>query len=275
MHPVSGSGGGEAEISEQVIDEVVLRHWAEEQTLLGLASSTPAATFATGGLGALAVRPTVRVVVLPGDPSLLAVPVQDPAGIIPPYLTMPGGRQSPGTGLIRGTSAGYVGYPDPGKGYPWPRFIAVRWHGGIDFYLGSLGGQDADEQRDLPRLIWLRRGIAWASGAFAFQHKLVRRYSVAGPFRAIVGVAGTSGAALGDLGTGWAEPGGPGSPATPSAVEPQILLHEDLPEWPDAAGAQALALRFGARLDLAFGGSGGRHLDKGGPDAGQFRPPHF
>jgi hypothetical protein len=258
-----------------VIDEVVVRRWAEEQALLGLARDTPAATFATGGLGALAVRPTVRIVVLPGDPSLVAVPVQDPGGIIPPYLTMPGAEQSPHTGVIRGTSAGYVAYPDPGKGLPWPRFVAVRWHGGIDVYLGSLGGQEADEQRELPRLIWLRRSIAWTWGAFTFQQKVARRYSVAGPFRAIVAVAGTTGAALGDLGTGWAEPGGPGSPKTPNAVESQLLLHEDLPEWPDAAGTEALAMRFGARLDLAFGGSGQRHLDKSGPDEGRFRPPHF
>jgi hypothetical protein len=256
-------------------DEAIGRRWAREQELLGLARGTPGATFATGGLGALAVRPTVRIVVLPADPSALAVPAQDPAAIIPPYIEMPGGSTSPASGVIRGTSSGYVGYPDPGKGHPWPRYIALHSHGGVDFYLGSLGGQDADEQRELPRLIWLRRGIAWAWGAFTFQQHVARRHGIAGPFRAIIGVAGAAGAALGDLGTGWAEPGGPGSPKTPTAVEPQVLLHEDVPSWPDAAGLEALALRFGARLDLAFGGPGQRHLDKDGPEAGRFRPPHF
>jgi hypothetical protein len=43
-----------------------------------------------------------------------------------------------------------------------------------------------------------------------------------------------------------------------------VLLLENLPEWPDAAGVEAVALRFGARLDLAFGGSGERHLDRTG-----------
>lgn len=58
----------------------------------------------------------------------------------------------------------------------------------------------------------------------------------------------------------------------PTAVEPHVLLLEDLAEWPDAAGIEALALRFGPRLDLAFGGSGERHLDRTGPDTGKFRP---
>ena len=33
-----------------------------------------------------------------------------------------------------------------------------------------------------------------------------------------------------------------------------------------------LALRFGARLDLAFGGPGERHLDRAGPEQGRFNP---
>jgi len=33
-----------------------------------------------------------------------------------------------------------------------------------------------------------------------------------------------------------------------------------------------LALRFGARVDLAFGGPGERHLDRVGPETGRFTP---
>lgn len=35
---------------------------------------------------------------------------------------------------------------------------------------------------------------------------------------------------------------------------------EDLETWPDEKGVEELALRFGARIDLAFGGNGTRHL---------------
>lgn len=187
---------------------------------------------------------------------------------------MPGG-QLPGLGTVRGTSSGYVAYPDPGRGIPWPRFAAVHWHGGVDLYLGELGGQYGDQSRNLRRLIWLRRTVAWAWGAFGFQRRVIRRFDVGGPFRAIVGVADTSAAGLGDLGTGWAEPGGPGSPGAPVAVDKQILLCEDFDEWPDVSGIEALAMRFGSRLDLAFGGAGDRHLDQAGAQAGTFRLPQF
>ncbi len=256
-------------------DEMTQRRWDTEQALLGLARDTSRAAFAAGGLGTVAVAPTVRIVVLPGDPAAIALPAQDPQAVIPPVISVPGGGQLPGADTVRGTSSGYVRFPDPGKGRPWPRFVAVHWHGGVDFHLGELGGRDASSAHDLPRLIWLRRTVAWTWGAFGFQHKIIRRYAVGGPFRAVVAVADTAAAGLGDLGTGWAEPGGPGSPTAPAAVDQQVLLQEDLAEWPDAEGIKELALRFGARLDLAFGGPGDRHLDKTGPDAGEFRPPQF
>ena len=275
-HAVGGRHrGGEAEITGQVGDELIWRRWEHEQILLGLAESTPRAAFATGGLGALAVPPTVRIVVLPGDPASVTLPALDPKSVIPPFISLPGGVQLPRIGTIRGTSNGYVGFPDPGKGKPWPRFLAVHWHGGVDCYLGRLGGQDPGPGRDLPRLIWLRRTVGWAWGAFVFQQRLNRRYGVTGPFRVLLGVADTETAVLADVGTGWAEPEGPGSPNAPAAVDKQVLLHEDLAQWPDAAGVQALAMRFGARLDIAFGGPGDRYLDREGPDAGRFRPPQF
>ncbi len=96
---------------------------------------------------------------------------------------------------------------------------------------------------------------------------MVGRFAVGGPFRAIVAVAHASGASLRMFGAGWPEPG-----SQSTGVEQHVLLQEDLAEWPDAAGVEALALRFGARLDLAFGGPGERHLDQTGQDAGKFRP---
>lgn len=80
------------------------------------------------------------------------------------------------------------------------------------------------------------------------------------------------GATLGTLGAGWAEPGSAGLFGLPTAIEPRVLLLEDLPAWPDEKGAMEQALRFGARLDLAFGGPGKRHLDHAGPEQGEVQP---
>ncbi len=51
---------------------------AWEQDLLGLARDTPVGQFATGGLAALAVDPTVRIAVSPGDASAHPIPAQEP-----------------------------------------------------------------------------------------------------------------------------------------------------------------------------------------------------
>lgn len=62
------------------------------------------------------------------------------------------------------------------------------------------------------------------------------RYAVAGPFRVIVGVAGAAGAVPGNFGTGWPEPATLGGWDLLVAVEPRVLLVEDLPQWPDEQG---------------------------------------
>ena len=88
----------------------------------------------------------------------------------------------------------------------------------------------------------------------------------------MLGVADTAGAVLGNLGAGWPEPGPASLFGVPTAIEPRGLLVEDLAEWPDEKGVEELALRFGARVDLAFGGSGQRHLNRAGQETGRFNP---
>jgi hypothetical protein len=186
--------------------------------------------------------------------------------VIPQLTTLPGGEQLPHLGTVRGTSSGYVGYSYAGEDGLWRSFAAVHWHGGVDFFLGDQGGQELNVHlAPRRRVVYLRPTVTWARGAFDLQRQLVERFTIAGPFRAILGVARTAGAALTNLGAGWAEPGASGFWDAPTAVEQRVLLLEDVSEWPDAPGVESLALRFGTRLDLAFGGSGDRHLDRAGP----------
>jgi len=247
--------------------------WERAQALLGLAWDTPDEGFAVGGLAALAVPPTVRIVVLPGDPCAVAISPQNPVAVIPQPVAAPDGRCLPDFENVRGTSSGYVAVPYSGEDGLWRSFVAVGWHGGVDFFLGTEGGHE----RDLPhgsrlRVVYLQKTVSWIWAAFDFQRRMVERFTVGGPFRAIVAVAHTSGACLSSFGVGWNEPGRSGFWDQPTAVDQHVLLLEDLADWPDAAGVEALVLRFGARLDLAFGGSGERHLDRAGPDTGKFMP---
>ncbi len=250
--------------------DAVERRWEREQALLGLAREAPEEEFARGGLAAFAVDSAVRIVVLPGDPSAQLVLAETPETVIPKVITLPFGGQLPLHETVRGTSSGYVGFTTGNDGR-WKSFDAVHWHGGVDVFLGAEGGRTWEVSPGSPRrVIFLRRCTGWAWGAFDLQRQMVERYKITGPFRAIFGIADTAGAVLGNVGAGWAEPGSPGVWDLPTAIEPHVLLQEDLAEWPDEKGVEELALRFGARVDLAFGGPGQRHLDRAGPEAGRF-----
>ncbi len=50
------------------------------------------------------------------------------------------------------------------------------------------------------------------------------------------------GAALGNVGAGGAEPASPGGWDLPTAIEPRVLLVEDLAQWPDEKGVEEMAL---------------------------------
>jgi hypothetical protein len=92
-----------------VDDDALNGLWMREQALLGLDRITSDEEFARGGLGAFAADPTVRIAVLPGDPSSQPVPAEKPEAVIPKTMTV-GGRQLAYHGIVRGTSSGYVGY---------------------------------------------------------------------------------------------------------------------------------------------------------------------
>ena len=257
---------------EAVDDDTAKRRWEKEQALIGLARDTPDEEFARGGLAALAVYPTVRIVVLPGDPSSQAMPAQEPTTVVPKVITLPDGRQFPYHGAVRGTSSGYVGYTTGDDGR-WQNFAALHWHGGVDFFLGTEGGRDWEyPSGSRGRVYFLQKCVGRAWAAFDLQRRMAEQFEIAGPFRAILAIANTTGAVLGYLGAGWPEPGSASLFGQPNAIEPRVLLVEDLDEWPDEKGVKELALRFGARVDLVFGGPGERHLDHAGPEAGRFNP---
>jgi hypothetical protein len=259
------------ERGEAMDNDVAKCRWERAQALLGLARDTPDRDFARGGLASLAVEPTVRIIVLPGDPSFQAVPAEEPTTVVPKVITLPDGRQFPAHGAVRGTSSGYVGYT-AGDGSRWQNFAAVHWHGGVDFFLGGEGGRDWEYASSRGRVFFLQKCVGRAWAAFDLQRRIAERFEIPGPFRAILAIADTTGAALGYLGAGWPDPGSVSLFGQPTAIEPRVLLLEDLDEWPDEKGVKELALRFGARVDLVFGGPGERHLDHAGPETGRFNP---
>jgi hypothetical protein len=192
--------------------------------------------------------------------------------MVPNPITLPGGLQFPYHGAVRGTSSGYVGYT-AGEGGRWQSFHAVHWHGGVDVFLGNQGGR-AWEHPGVPRMrvVYLLKCADWAWAAFDLQRRMVERFGIAGPFRAILGVTDTAGAFLATLGAGWLEPGAASLLGQPTAIEPRVLLLEDLGKWPDEKGPRNW--RFGSAPGWTWRSAapGERHLDRTGPEQGRFNP---
>jgi hypothetical protein len=178
-----------------VIDDAVRQRWEREQAFLGLTRETPDGEFARGGLGTLAGDPTVRITVLPDDPSSQALSPEDPKTVIPQTMKMPRGRHWY-HGAVRGTSSGYVGFTTGNDGR-WECFSAVNWHGGVDFMLGAHGGRQWSlSPNSQVRVVFLLTCVGSMSQAFDLQRQVVERFRIAGPFRAILSVADTVGAVL-------------------------------------------------------------------------------
>ncbi len=161
----------------------VERRWEREQAILGLARDTPDEAFARGGLAVFAVNPTVRIVVLPGDPSAQRVPAESPETVMPKVITLPFGGQLPSHGTVRGTSSGYVGFTS-GSGGQWRSFDALLWHGDVDVFLGAEGGRTSEiSPGSRRRVIFLRmyaerhsvtgaEGVPQAERQFAWEERL-------------------------------------------------------------------------------------------------------
>lgn len=244
--------------------------WEREQALLGFAPDTPDDEFSVGGLAGLATPPTVRICVLPGDLYTVAIPPQEPATVIPQLITVPCGWQLPHRGTVRGTSRGYVAVSQSGEKGPWRSFVAVAWHGGVDFFLGDQGGREWDAPPgSRRRLFYLQKVIGWAWAAFDLQREMVERFHSGRPFPSD---RGGGSHVRGEPGHIWSGMGraeehgllGPADRSRPARAAPTGPL-----PMARCRGRRDARAPVGARLDLAFGGPGERHLDRTGPDAGE------
>lgn len=152
--------------------------WGQELSLLDLARDTEEGSFARGGLAALAVPPSVRILVLPADPSAQVVPAEQPTSVLPSVVSLPSGIQLPRHPYVRGTASGYVAHAHSREDGLWTSFMALHWHGGVDFFLGDEGARDGSFWGTQRRVIFLHRSVGWAWGAFDLQRQAIERFSV-------------------------------------------------------------------------------------------------
>ena len=174
----------------------------------GLGARYRGRAFARGGLVALAVDPTVRIVVLPGNPnSPQVIPAVDPSQVIPQVLAVPPGHAA---------AAPWDGtrHVERVRGRPRPATRASCRASmpctGTAAWTSSSARKAAGNGSILPdppvRRISRRKVVGWLCPPFDLQRQVTERFGIAGPFRVILAVADTAGATLGMLGAGWAEP---------------------------------------------------------------------
>lgn len=149
--------------------------------------------------------------------------------------------------------------------WSWDAYFAVCRHGGFDMSLGPDGGTEHKGKR----VFWLVRIVGRIWAALHLYREFTTQFEVKGPWECSVALLKTSGAALGNFGTGWAEYGDPFANARP-CPEPNLLWRRELEAWPAGEEAQRLAFAIGAWIEDSFGSQNRRFLAHQGPFAGQF-----
>ena len=150
---------------------------------------------------------------------------------------------------------------------PWRAFFALHRPGALDVAFSDSFGRAHDNAKSF-HLIGLV-GRIWA--ASARYSAFIERWKIEGPFEVTLGLRGTNGAQLGGVGEGWLDPlqGGFRSEGLPRCLEPNVLLRDELDEWP-TGGERELAFRFGSWIEEAWGMKERRFLARTGEYAGRF-----
>jgi hypothetical protein len=144
-------------------------------------------------------------------------------------------------------------------------YLALHRHGGLEFAIGQPAVYESRE-RTVFRLVHIV-GRLW--DAIDFYSAVVHRFSISGPWEVTLGLRGTSGAFLGNVAQGWAEPGEGGWDLLPCPEENLLFLRE-IEDWPRAGEARDLAFEFGSCVDESWGAEQPRFLALRGPTEGEF-----
>jgi hypothetical protein len=240
------------------------RRWREGEQLLDPRSDE----FARGGLARLIEDRAPRLLILPADPDLHLVDLddelwewwgseyEDPAS---------GGRTNWGATKRPAAGAAVFG-TDYGQG-GWSRYLALHRNGGLEVGFGRDGTFVHRDRRYF--LLATLVGRSWA--AFARYGDVAMRFDLVSPFEITLALPDTAGAGLGRFAEGWAEPGQ--GFERDECHEPNVLIRRELMNWPENAdGARALAFGFGAQIEDAFGVQQRRFLAYRGEHEGKFDP---
>lgn len=243
--------------------DILRKRWRRARDPLHLVDAADE-RFGIGGLAARFIEdPRVRLLILPGDPEASIVELDDTF-----WEWWLKDRRDPASG--KRTQRGSVRKPTvdaalrcrdlmDGK---CRSYVALYRHGGLEVELGEDGASNG-----YVRLIPIV-GRIWA--ALELYREVVERFHIDGPWEVSLALRQTEGGYLANFGQGWAEPGRSFPREAEPCVERNLLIRQEVVEWPEPDGVQALAFRFGARLEDAWGSHLRRFIARDGEFAGQF-----
>jgi len=267
---------------EEVLQlEIHRARWRREREACSLVNPDDKG-FAVGRLPLPGTDPLVRLLILPADPEVERLALDDSF-----WEWFTGGLPDPGTGRTaewgsrhRPTSRTALRYQSYGSD-ECRRYLAVHRSGALEMGLGRDAGYVAEPATEMdggPQAVGRGAenslcltttvGRVWA--AAAAYAELLERWPIEGPFQAVLGVRLTQGMVLRDFGTGWLEPGRAFSEDPVVCSELGLLRLLELASWPEQDGIQAFAFDVGSWLKDAFGSRHRRYIAREGPFQDQF-----
>jgi hypothetical protein len=230
--------------------------------------------FVVGGLAARLQTPSVQLLVLPADPEVEVLHLDDALWAwleaqksvnIDGRVIRFGDRRCP-TAHAAALVDGYG---------TWKNYLAVHRSGAIELGLGDRGWWERENREgELVRVFNLISIVVYTWAVLRFGAAHYKRLSLTGPWHLTIAARGAEGALLGNLGEGWAEPGSFEN-SVGGCVEQNLLWHRKLQDWPEEEEQQQVAFAVGDRFEDAWGVSQRRYLARCGDRVGRLDLRHI
>lgn len=227
--------------------------------------------FAIRGLACRLRAPSVRLLLLPGDPEREPISIDDELWAwLKNFSVVNIDGRSLRLGAQETPTAHAAALADSyGSREPWSSYFAIHRSGALEYGLGDRGAWERmDREDNVVRVFNLISTVACAWALLKLGSARQDRTAIDAPWQLTVALNRTAGAFLGNVGEGWAEPLSWENNLPPCADE-HLLWHIELDEWPQDDTARSLAFSLGDRIEDAWGARQRRYLARTGDLAGR------
>jgi hypothetical protein len=139
--------------------------------------------------------------------------------------------------------------------WDWRHFLALHRSGALEFVLGSLGVAEWEARnegrQDRGFMLVTIVGRVWV--ALERYAEIVERYRPSNPWELSLALTRTDGALLGNVAAGWKDFDAWRFGDAPRCAESNLLIRQEVYEWPDETGRKQLAFEIGSVIEDAWG----------------------